>query len=231
MLFRLMSGAAVGWLALSVGACFPTPGHGPRVEPGFRFGGSGSLPTVVRRYDTGLFGSGPFDLPTFGGSLAYGWRGSDDLPALRVGNEFMVPTVSLVPDIYVQFPKLWSRSLDAGVGATAVLGLGLAGSQLIYFQAGAKSDGGRGFYVTQGFVREDLDGQSSANERLRDDGWLASIAYQWRHRRVDWQLFLAGVRGRPFRQDCSSNPFVDCRGFRRPYAAFVGLTLEVSHLP
>jgi hypothetical protein len=154
------------------------------------------------------------------------------LPAVRVGNEFMVPTVSLVPDIYVQFPKLWSRSLDAGVGATALVGLGLPSSQLIYFQAGAKSDSGRGFYVTQGFVREDLDRQPfSGNERLRDDGWLASIAYQWRRRRVDWQVFLAGVRGRPFRQDCSTNPFVDCRGFRRPYAAFVGMTLEVSHLP
>jgi len=153
------------------------------------------------------------------------------LPALRVGDEFMVPGVSLEPDVYVQLPKLWSRSLDAGVGATALLSLGLPGSQLVYFQAGAKGDSGRGFFITQGLVREDPDRQATVSDHLRDDGWLASIAYQWRRRRIDWQVFLAGVRGRPFRQDCSNNPFFDCRELRRPYAAFVGVTIEVSHLP
>ena len=104
---------------------------------------------------------------------------------------------------------------------------GQAGSRLVYAQIGMLSDSGRGLYITQGFVKEDVRLSSGGNTRLRDDGWLGTIAYQWRNAAWDRHIFVTAIRGRPFRQRCSSQPFFDCTTLRRPYAVFVGMTYEL----
>jgi len=201
--------------------------HGPRVEPGPTLGATTSI-GGGQHYQLGIFGSGPFDIGPYGIQGSYGWRGRDALPAARlsVGTPFPSPTLNT--DLYLQMPKSVSRKLDAGGGIAAMTSSGQGGSRLVYAQIGILSDSGRGLYVTQGFVKEDLTVSRAGSTRLRDDGWLGTIAYQWRKAEWDRHVFVTAVRGRPFRQYCSTYPLFDCTTLRRPYAVFVGMTYELA---
>jgi hypothetical protein len=201
--------------------------HSPRVEAGPTIGGTTSI-GGGRQYQLGIFGSGPFDVGPAGIQVSYGWRGRDASPAARLSvASLLPPLIADNMDLYLQIPKAASGRFDAGGGIAAMVSLGQPGSRVVYAQIGVLSDSGRGLYITQGFVKEDVPPGRIGTTSLRDDGWLGTIAYQWRNSEWDRHVFVTAIRGRPFRQHCSNQPFIDCTTLRRPYGVFVGMTREL----
>ncbi len=96
--------------------------------------------------------------------------------------------------------------LDGGVGATVTLLSRTA--QDYYMQLGHINDDGRGFYMTAGSLREEGH-DTGENEAMAipDNGWLGTVAYQWRlhpgeRRLAAIHLFATGIYGHRVPASC-----------------------------
>lgn len=127
-----------------LGGCGPAVLHPPQVEPGFRHGVTGGVHAV----ECDSICENVY-LPPAGVYGRYGWQLDGPVgPAAMVG--VFLPALILLPlaelDLYAQAPLLpngWA------VGAGTLLS---TQHQMPYVQLGHTPIGGRGWYVTQGYV-------------------------------------------------------------------------------
>ena len=149
-------------------------------------------------------------------NVAYGWADGDDGAALRLGTAIMLIPARFDPDVYVQVPRRALLGLDGGVGVAATTLLGP--SVLPYAQLGSIHDA-TGFYVTGGYLHQSIASDSTATRLvLRDDGWLATLAYQHAHGTRVSHYFVTGVFGRPFAHRCA-DAIYDCSALKRPWSS------------
>lgn len=201
-------------------ACVPAVVHGPRVDPGPSVGISAAVTTSPPRDY-----SNPYSLGPFGVDVGYGLSGDGWSPALRVGAQLNLLPPRFDPDAYVQLPSKMLLGMDGGIGIVGAT-IGEPTSRMPYAQLGAVGADRAGFYVMQGYLREDPE-RHPATALIGDDAWVTTIAYQRARDPVVWRLFATGVFGRPLGAVCSGG-LGDCRRFRRPQAFFLGGAWELQ---
>jgi hypothetical protein len=208
------------WLALA-SACIPTVAHGPRVAPGF----AGGMSLSTNRSSTYEGATSPFVVGPFGINVGYGWAHGDSGAALRLGAAMLPIPPRFDPDIYVQVPRRALLGLDGGIGVAATTIL--SASVLTYAQLGSIHNA-TGLYVTGGYLHQSIPTDTIATPvRLRDDAWLATLAYQLPRGQHVSHYFITGIVGQRFPRRCS-DAFYDCSTLRRPWSVMVGTTMELQ---
>ncbi len=212
--------------ALSVsgflGACVPTVAHGPEVEAGLSPSLTIAPPLSIRRYDQG---SSPFVISPALVNISYGWRWTEDAPAVQV-NAGVSMIFQVQPDIYLQLPRPMLLGLQGGVGVTA-LAPAFGTSPMPYAELGRIAYG-NGPYLIAGYVHQPVSATSVEDPVvLHADGLSITAAYQFLTRRASNRVFLTALLGHRFASDCAGSG-VSCTGLPRARAIFVGLTRELS---
>lgn len=208
--------------ALATQACMPAVIHSPRIDPGPSMGVTASY-AAGPEYENGDDGPSRFAYGPVGVNFGYGWTSAriEGLGA-SIGAHVPLPLVVLIqPDVYVKLPKRALLGLDGGVGLTSVR---IDRSVIPYAQLGMLAANSTGVYATYGLLRarNDPDGNHSV---LREEGRIASLAFQWRKGKTTSRIFATGQSGRRFWR-CSISSDDACRSEKR-WAVAAGTALEL----
>lgn len=148
---------------------------------------------------------------------AYGWRAGGNRPGVRLGVTVGLVGIGIDPDIYVQFPAKWLKTMDAGIGFAASTP---SNSTLPYIQLGRISERGNGLHAMFGFVSQNGPG---GYLNPTGDGWLETMAYQFARKKLIWHVFATGIAGRRYPSDCGRD---DCATLRKPRVLMLGVIFE-----
>lgn len=176
-------------LTLAAAACAPVVTHGPRVEQGVTFYGTGGggRPLCDRpACDTRL-------VPQQGAGVRYGRAASASAPGWSAGLTLSTGGTSSELDLYTQAPD-GSTPFDAGAGVL------LSPAHVMpYVQAGRMRPDGSGWYTTQGFAfmasrPARWSNEGASEERVTPRYWAPTVAYRTRGR-YGVHFYVSGAFG------------------------------------
>lgn len=125
----------------------------------------------------------------------------------------------------MQFPRRALLGLDGGVGIVALGPSPVSTAPMPYAELGFIRSG-NGPYVVAGYVHQSLDTNAvEGPDVLHDDGWEATIAYQFSDGTHAMRPFATAVLGHRYAIHCYGKGS-DCSSFPRPRALFLGISLE-----
>jgi hypothetical protein len=176
--------ASIGSLALT--GCFPLVSHPTRVEEGLSLGVSLGVQAMA---DSSHAGRDHGLLPSYTMVGAVGFRDPyEDRPALRLAGG--IGFSGYLGNAYLEFPRAFLASLDAGIGFTAQKGY--FDMQIPYLQVGGALGGDRNWFLTQGFAFV-----HRPHSRRSGRAWLPTVGIGERRDFAELQFFLTAIVGRP----------------------------------
>src|SRR5262249_59973574 len=117
--------------------------------------------------------------------------------------------------------------LDGGVGVVAIAPSPVSTAPMPYAELGFIRSG-NGPYIVAGYVHQMLDTTEVENWKiLQDDGWEATVAYQFSDGNRVMRPFATAILGHRYATHCYGKDS-DCSSFPRPRALFLGISLERS---
>ena len=211
--WRRVCGVAI---AVLIAGCFPPVIHGPRVDDGLSVGGSVAI-TRGPTYTEGDFGGIRLRHGQVGLHAGHGWAAkAPNRPGFFAGVVVPVYFPLAQLNLFMQLPPAWTRAVAAGLGVAG-------GSENIsgYAQVGRVSDGGRGWFLTQGVsqrARYRARGSSTAS--------LSGAALQFTRRSLRTYVHLQYAFGDQPGSCPYEGNLLPCIPGPRSHAVSLGTTVE-----